>query len=594
MLRRMIEKHAVNSATLAACVSNATTTMTTSISHAKTPTSSGDFTVLIPAAGTVPEGVLALSNIGCPAMIPVGGRPVIQWTMRYLLGLGMQRFIIAVPKRGLFIEDFVECVFGHEADIEFIVPEKKTGVGQTVHELAQRVQTSSALVVLGDTHFQFSDPAILAASEPFVLVQPVEESYRWCVVERDARKYVTAMHDKVPNLPGPLEALIGVYGFPDARPFKRATQCAIDTAHRLGQRAELSHILDIVRAEAPILAVSAGDWLDCGNPDRQASSHQTLLQKREFNELRVDPVVGTITKRSRHVAKFIDEINYLRLLPTDLAVLFPRVLDYSVEWERPSLTLEYYGYPTLAEMFVFENIDAGIWERVFLHLREIIVERFMCHRRPILRRAIRDMYVEKTRQRLENAREMPGIGELIAHDGPILVNGRPLRNLPMVWPQIDAAIEQLAETAVATVIHGDLCFSNVLYDLRSRICKFIDPRGSFGTAGIFGDPRYDVAKLFHSVHGLYDFITNDLFRLSGNGPELTLDVRVSPNHRRIAQRFEQVFFPTFDRREILLVTGLLFASMIALHYDFPLRQRAMYAIALQLLDDYFSDGPPTS
>ncbi len=28
-------------------------------------------TVVIPAAGRVPEGVLALSNIACPAMIPV-------------------------------------------------------------------------------------------------------------------------------------------------------------------------------------------------------------------------------------------------------------------------------------------------------------------------------------------------------------------------------------------------------------------------------------------------------------------------------------------------------------------------------------------
>ncbi len=33
-----------------------------------------DTTVLIPAAGPVPEGVLGLANISCPAMIPVAGR----------------------------------------------------------------------------------------------------------------------------------------------------------------------------------------------------------------------------------------------------------------------------------------------------------------------------------------------------------------------------------------------------------------------------------------------------------------------------------------------------------------------------------------
>ena len=88
------------------------------------------------------------------------------------------------------------------------------------------------------------------------------------------------------------------------------------------------------------------------------------MQKREFNELSIDPVLGTVTKRSRYVEKFLDEINYLRLLPPDLAVLFPRVVDYSTDWQDPWLTLGSSGYPTLAEVFVFENVDPGIWELV--------------------------------------------------------------------------------------------------------------------------------------------------------------------------------------------------------------------------------------
>ena len=34
--------------------------------------------------------------------------------------------------------------------------------------------------------------------------------------------------------------------------------------------------------------------------------------------------------------------------------------------------------------------------------------------------------------------------------------------------------------------------------------KFIDPRGSFCEPGIFGDLRYDIAKLYHSVYGKYE------------------------------------------------------------------------------------------
>lgn len=79
-------------------------------------------TVLIPAAGRVPEGVLALSNIANPALIPVAGRPVIHWTMTYLRSLGFTRFVIAVARRGGFIEDFVQCAFGATCEVEFITP----------------------------------------------------------------------------------------------------------------------------------------------------------------------------------------------------------------------------------------------------------------------------------------------------------------------------------------------------------------------------------------------------------------------------------------------------------------------------------------
>jgi hypothetical protein len=137
-------------------------------------------------------------------------------------------------------------------------------------------------------------------------------------------------------------------------------------------------------------------------------------------------------------------------------------------------------------------------------------------------------------------------------------------------------------------VHGDLCLSNILYDLRSRVCKLVDPRGSFGTAGIYGDPRYDVAKLYHSIYGLYDFITNDLFHVAIDGTRVDLEIRSRQQHEQIQRRFEKVFFAEFDRREILLITALLFASMPALHYEAPRRQMAMYARALELFAEVYS------
>jgi len=58
-----------------------------------------------------------------------------------------------------------------------------------------------------------------------------------------------------------------------------------------------------------------------------------------------------------------------------------------------------------------------------------------------------------------------------------------------------------------TLIHGDLTFSNCLWDSSHDDLSVFDPRGSFGNTQLFGDPSYDWAKVYYSVADLYD-ITN--------------------------------------------------------------------------------------
>ena len=552
--------------------------------------SADSVTVLIPAAGRVPEGVLGgVSHISCTALIPVARRPVIYWTLTYLRKLGLSRFRMAVPRRGLFVEDLVECTLDRGSDFSFIVPNTGPdgGVGDTVLSLFDTVKTRSALIVLGDTHFQFANPAVLASDEPFVLTSPVNESYRWCVAEKSSSGYVARLHNKVPGLPAPVDALIGVYYFPDVEAARSATRDASAAARKDARRLELADILNELQRQSPIRIHDAGEWLDCGNPDRQADSQVALLQKREFNELSIDATLGTITKRSKYQSKFRDEINYLRLLPPDLSVLFPRVLDFSLDWDKLGITMEYYGYPSLAEIFVYEHMDPGIWERVFSHLFKIITTAFMRYRQPLARDSVLEMYLNKTAKRVKDLKGSPQLQSLMKHPGPLVVNGKKCANLHAIWDSIEADTRKLTDNAVGCVIHGDLCFSNILYDLRSQICKFVDPRGSFGEIGLIGDPRYDVAKLYHSVAGHYDFMTNDLFHVSVDGLAISLDVRTRPQHKQILERFESIFFTQFDKREIQLITGLIFAGIPALHYDSPSRQLAMYARAIEIFGELY-------
>jgi|GEM_PF-407835 len=574
---------------------------------------STDTIVLIPAAGRVSDGVLSLSNISCPAMIPVAGRPVIHWTLSYLNGLGLNRFSIAVSERGLFIEDFVECTVPEEARVDFLVPSKDGGVGRTLLELAMSADAESALVVLGDTHFRFGQDTALQ-NRPLVLVSPVEESYRWCIAERahtsdgtvaDSESahseagVLAKLHDKVSGLPGPLEALIGVYYFPDLELLRSAAAAAVETAEREECRAELAPILEAIHEETPIHVHRANEWLDCGNPDRQASSHRSLLQERAFHELTIDPVFGTITKHSEKAIDLQDEIEYFESVPDDLAVLFPRVIAQDAIAEPPRVTLEYYGYPTLSEVFLFDRLDAGIWDRIFDHLFRIVIDGFMRFPGKLAPDALTSMYLTKTRARLERLRQSPPFDELLAPGAALSVNGRPCPPWSALWPALERAVRDLEKTLKPTFVHGDLHLGNILYDVRSGICKLIDPRGRFGDRGVYGDPRYDVAKLYHSVYGLYDLIVTDLFSASMDGSDsrngtekhydVELKLRSRPYHRELCSRFERLFFERFDRTEITLITGLLFVSMGPLHYDAPLRQLAMYARGMSLLTDCFPE-----
>lgn len=59
-------------------------------------------------------------------------------------------------------------------------------------------------------------------------------------------------------------------------------------------------------------------------------------------------------------------------------------------------------------------------------------------------------------------------------------------------------------------IHGDLTLSNLVIDREKRL-YLIDPRGKFGETDFFGDPNYDIAKLYYSFIGGFDLLNYGKF-----------------------------------------------------------------------------------
>jgi len=331
--------------------------------------------------------------------------------------------------------------------------------------------------------------------------------------------------------------------------------------------------------------VEAGDWFDCGNPDNLVGSRRRLLQARSFNSIRVDEVSGTLTKRSSHTDTLLEEIGYYLRLPDDLKIFFPRLVAHDQTRHDPYLTVEYYGYWTLSEIWVFQSFERPQWTRTFTTLARIL-DHFAAHTMELSPQALMRFYWDKTLDRVAAlAAHSPSMAELV-EASEVRLNGRTLLGWPALAPRLEGPLARLASSAEGRAVHGDLCFTNILMDPLSGLVKFVDPRGSFGGEnGVYGDPRYDVAKLLHSVHGGYDQLIHGMYDLRRHGRAVTLRHFFPAGRRAVLQSFEEVFGPRTDLGDVLLIEGLLFLSMGALHTEDERRQTGMFMVGLSILND---------
>jgi dTDP-glucose pyrophosphorylase len=538
---------------------------------------------VIPAAGISQRPGSARREPLSDAMVPVAGKPAVFWTIQELLNLGVRRICLVIHERDNDLERFVSLLYSNLAEITFVVPDRFAGVGYSVWCGARAAGSAdeSILVVLGDTILTL--PQDTPQQGDWILVSPVEDQDRWCMAAITSEKVTTLFNKPRTRVPAN-HACIGVYHFSGGLP--------VDDAHiagfiAAGKSVEMADLLQPVVDRDSLAAVIAPDWLDVGNPDHLQDAQQKFIQSRSFNTLSLDSLRGTISKKSTYTLKFHDEINYYKLLPDSLKIYFPRIIEATNLPNEQRLTLEYYAYPTLADIFLFDRQSSAFWKKTLTRLAAICAD-FRSHDYGTDTAAAREIYLKKNIDRYESfLADPPEIihGFLAAEshrvDGIAVIPPHQAieRSLP--------ALERLCGQARLTPIHGDLCLSNILCEPNSSLIKLVDPRGSFGRQGVLGDQRYDFAKLDHSITGRYDFIVNDLFAIHQHSPgDVRLEMPQRDDLGPIAREFETLFLGE-QRDEIRLITAWLFLSMLPLHADKPRRQFAMLATGLKLLTTLF-------
>lgn len=309
---------------------------------------------------------------------------------------------------------------------------------------------------------------------------------------------------------------------------------------------------------------------------------------RAYNTFKINTKTNEITKSSM-TERLADEAQYYRSLPSDLVCYFPKFINYYKYNDIHNLIIEFYNYKNLGQVILEEEITIKQAERLVDRLNYIL-QSFAKFRSKTGRETDfrYKMFITKTEDEFDKLCKSKDFFYQLASKEYIKINNIVYKNFDLIWTEIKKIIQDLCVTDVPfNIIHGDLCFANILYSKLEDDCviKLIDPRGSFGSAGLYGDPVYDLAKLYHSIEGGYEYIINDTFRCEiKNDNEFLITLFWGPNMLQL----QNVFAPMFRSANLLkikLITGTIFVGMCARHFDSFDRQLVMYLTGIRLLNE---------
>lgn len=485
--------------------------------------------------------------------------------------------IILVTFEGsLLLEKYIER---YKLDMKICKLRTLDGLGQSLRAGLVMSASEKVTILFGDTYLSLEDLLKLEIKDS-IGISIVNDSERWTIVniinnkleftdkmELEEEKYFSIVNGSFhfQNVEA-LISLLNKYDFYDA--------------------------IEKYSIDNEVCLVNTDSWVDLGNEDNFNFAKKN--SSRYFNTINVNQSKGMLKKTSQNKVKFQHEIEWYLQLPITLKYLTPRIFDYSVENNNQYILMEYYSYDTLHEIYLYGNHSINKWSKIFdvllNNLNEMKKYKYFIDSKDI-KDSLEIMYYQKTIKRISQLTNNPDL-KIFFENEEININGKIYKNLSYYTSILKRVIERvkLYDLEYFTIIHGDFFFANILYDMRSNFIRLVDPRGDFGGSGIYGDYRYDLAKLAHSVDGKYDLIIEDKFDVTINDNFIKLEVFSTSNQDRIKGVFyEKLSIEGVDIQQIKLIQSLLFLSMPPLHIESPRRQIAMIAIGIQLFDEVLEE-----
>ena len=533
--------------------------------------------VIIPAAKLVPEELQTLGKL--PGIIyPINQRIVFDYL--YDQYKGFRSIDIVCCEKADEVQRRLDKYINDQVRISIL--DSLSDLGHTVY-FALRDVTGPVIINFADT-IVMDDVSAIVGKDAFYCHEDYMSDTWTYFDEKNGR--ITSIYDKETiDSDKKKKLFVGVFSITDGACFRNCLEEAF-TKNDTGM-STFYCALQLYSMKYPMKSVLTENWFDIGHQDKYYNSKLEVLA-REFNHISIDKNRGILRKSSDDKDKFIGEIKWYLKLPSDIEYVRPRIFDYSTSYDSPYVSMEYYSYHTLHELFLYGDLGRQQWIDIFNRIKFVCddFKRYTVKGEKMLP-SLEEMYLTKTLKRLDDIREDKRFNCFFEKD--ISVNGEKYINLNEITKLLQRIIpEHLYDVENFTIIHGDLCFANVMIDSNFSFIKLIDPRGKFGAFDIYGDQRYELAKLFHSVDGKYDYIIKDLFEVEYDSGDARIAYAIK--ERKTDFDLYKVFIETFceeigdNLKRIELIESLLFLSMIPLHRESFEQQIVMLGTGLDILN----------
>lgn len=220
-------------------------------------------------------------------------------------------------------------------------------------------------------------------------------------------------------------------------------------------------------------------------------------------------------------------------------------------YETSPLKMEYIKGQNIYECDLSFDAKKNILEKLVkslskLHESEIV---------PADSFSVKEAYFNKTFDRLAKIQDLIPYGR----EKVITVNGRQCRNVYYHKRELEKLIDKVVDNSKDfAFIHGDCTFSNMMVR-ENGDPVLIDPRGYFGYTEMYGDTRYDWAKVYYSIVGNYDQFNLKRFRLHIED-NAKVELQIESNHwEDMADTF--ISMTGADEQEIKLLHALIWLSL---------------------------------